>query len=43
MVECKQLNVSIILFIASVIAIIFSILKLAKCNTKAMQPRHIKL
>ena len=41
MVECKQLNVSIILFFASVI-VIFSVLKLAKCNTKAMQLRHIK-
>ena len=41
MVECKQLNAAIILFFASVI-VIFSILKLAKCNTKAMQPRHIK-
>lgn len=39
-VECKQLNVSIMLFIASVI-VIFSILKIAKCNTKTMLPRHI--
>ena len=34
MIECRQLNVAII-FIASV-TVIFSILKIGKCNTKAI-------